>query len=266
MSMSNLAALQTCRWRHLHSNTPFFCLLVRRLLQLRGALRPGPDGATPPHTDRRVRFGPMDTSPDLPTRRPRVMVLFGGRSGEHAISCATAGGVLRAIDRDTLRRPRRRASRRPAGGSLADGRPRRVGASPTGGCRRWRTPPRTSLLPQAVDDRERPGARGRAAAPRCWARSTSSSRCCTARSARTARCRACSSWPTSATSAPGVLASAVGMDKHIMKLVLAAARAAGRAVRRRPAAASWTASPTASASASQQLGLPVFVKPARAGS
>ena len=28
------------------------------------------------------------------------MVLFGGRSGEHPISCATAGGVLRAIDRD----------------------------------------------------------------------------------------------------------------------------------------------------------------------
>jgi len=42
----------------------------------------------------------MDTSPDLPTRRPRVMVLFGGRSGEHAISCATAGGVLRAVDRE----------------------------------------------------------------------------------------------------------------------------------------------------------------------
>lgn len=29
-----------------------------------------------------------------------VVVLFGGRSSEHAISCATAGGVLAAIDRD----------------------------------------------------------------------------------------------------------------------------------------------------------------------
>ena len=29
-----------------------------------------------------------------------VAVLFGGRSSEHAISSATAGGVLRAIDRD----------------------------------------------------------------------------------------------------------------------------------------------------------------------
>lgn len=31
--------------------------------------------------------------------RPVVVVLFGGRSSEHAISCATAGGVLAAIDR-----------------------------------------------------------------------------------------------------------------------------------------------------------------------
>ena len=37
--------------------------------------------------------------PDPPrTRRPRVAVVFGGRSTEHAISCATAGSVLRALD------------------------------------------------------------------------------------------------------------------------------------------------------------------------
>jgi D-alanine-D-alanine ligase len=33
------------------------------------------------------------------TRKPRVAVLFGGRSSEHAISCVTAGSVLSAIDR-----------------------------------------------------------------------------------------------------------------------------------------------------------------------
>ena len=32
--------------------------------------------------------------------RPRVALVFGGRSSEHAISCATAGSVLRALDRD----------------------------------------------------------------------------------------------------------------------------------------------------------------------
>ncbi|MCG1038013.1 D-alanine--D-alanine ligase A, partial [Polaribacter sp. DS7-9] len=32
--------------------------------------------------------------------RQTVVVLFGGRSSEHSISSATAGGVLAAIDRD----------------------------------------------------------------------------------------------------------------------------------------------------------------------
>ncbi len=32
--------------------------------------------------------------------KPRVAIVFGGRSSEHAVSCSTAAGVLRAIDRD----------------------------------------------------------------------------------------------------------------------------------------------------------------------
>src|SRR6478752_4831844 len=35
-----------------------------------------------------------------PNRKPRVAVVFGGKSSEHAISCVTAGSVLAAIDRD----------------------------------------------------------------------------------------------------------------------------------------------------------------------
>jgi D-alanine-D-alanine ligase len=35
-----------------------------------------------------------------PATKPRVAVLFGGRSSEHAISCVTAGSVLEAIDRE----------------------------------------------------------------------------------------------------------------------------------------------------------------------
>ena len=31
--------------------------------------------------------------------RPRVLLLFGGRSSEHPISCVTAAGVLHAADR-----------------------------------------------------------------------------------------------------------------------------------------------------------------------
>ena len=33
-------------------------------------------------------------------RKPRVAVVFGGRSSEHSISCISAGSVLKAIDRD----------------------------------------------------------------------------------------------------------------------------------------------------------------------
>lgn len=44
---------------------------------------------------------PADPEPTGPAgRRPRVAVVFGGRSSEHAISCVTAGSVLQAIDPD----------------------------------------------------------------------------------------------------------------------------------------------------------------------
>lgn len=42
---------------------------------------------------------PSGAGAEFDPRRPRVAVVFGGRSGEHAISCITAAGVLRAIDR-----------------------------------------------------------------------------------------------------------------------------------------------------------------------
>ncbi len=41
-----------------------------------------------------------DAAPDHPRRKPRVAVVFGGRSTEHAVSCVSAGSVLAAIDRD----------------------------------------------------------------------------------------------------------------------------------------------------------------------
>ncbi|XVX19234.1 D-alanine--D-alanine ligase family protein [Actinomycetota bacterium] len=37
---------------------------------------------------------------DAPQRKIRVALVFGGRSSEHAVSCATAAGVMRAIDRE----------------------------------------------------------------------------------------------------------------------------------------------------------------------
>jgi D-alanine-D-alanine ligase len=41
-----------------------------------------------------------EPSPSPPRRKPRVAVVFGGRSTEHAVSCVSAGSVLRAIARD----------------------------------------------------------------------------------------------------------------------------------------------------------------------
>jgi D-alanine-D-alanine ligase len=37
---------------------------------------------------------------NTPRRKPRVAVVFGGRSSEHSISCISAGSVLGALDRD----------------------------------------------------------------------------------------------------------------------------------------------------------------------
>ncbi|MDT0434898.1 MULTISPECIES: D-alanine--D-alanine ligase family protein [Streptomyces] len=41
----------------------------------------------------------LSHSPEQQPRKPRVAVVFGGRSSEHGISVVTAGAVLRAIDR-----------------------------------------------------------------------------------------------------------------------------------------------------------------------
>ncbi|WP_120954528.1 D-alanine--D-alanine ligase family protein [Arthrobacter oryzae] len=42
----------------------------------------------------------MTTAAPTGQSKPRVAVLFGGRSSEHAVSCVTAAGVLGAIDKD----------------------------------------------------------------------------------------------------------------------------------------------------------------------
>src|SRR5699024_997431 len=47
-----------------------------------------------------VAAGRCQVRSEAMNQRTRVAVLFGGRSDEHAVSCATAAGVLEAIDRD----------------------------------------------------------------------------------------------------------------------------------------------------------------------
>ncbi|MDO5711224.1 MAG: D-alanine--D-alanine ligase family protein [Micrococcales bacterium] len=50
--------------------------------------------------DAEVASGDTPRTTRADNQRPRVAIVFGGRSSEHAVSCATAAGVMAAIDRD----------------------------------------------------------------------------------------------------------------------------------------------------------------------
>jgi len=191
-----------------------------------------------------------------------VLVLFGGRSGEHAISCATAGGVLRAIDR-----------------SRYDVVP--VGITPSG---RWvlveddpdrwsivdgRLPevedlPGSVLLPQAADEAGlqvlEPGL-----APTALGRVDVVFPLLHGPFGEDGTLQGMLELVDLRYVGAGVLASAVGMDKHFMKLVLAGQGIPiGRYTVVRPGA--FARNPAAWTESVALLGLPVFVKPARAGS
>jgi D-alanine-D-alanine ligase len=191
----------------------------------------------------------------------RVVLLFGGRSSEHSISCATAGGILGAIDRDRYEVIPVGITRDGAFVLEADD-PARYALDP-------------EHLPEVVDN----GTRVR------WPESSAS------REVRVTDAAGDRSLGDVDVVLPilhgrfgedgtvqgllelvglpyvgnGVLASAIGMDKHVTKTVL---EGAGIAV------APWV---TLTRPAIEEdpdlwhrrvhaLGLPVFVKPARAGS
>jgi D-alanine-D-alanine ligase len=211
----------------------------------------------------------METTPQpspAPRRegpaRTRVLILFGGRSGEHSISCATAGGVLRAIDRTRYDVVPVGITRRgrwvpveddPKRWSLDQGELPEVPELPT-----------QVLLPRDADDRELRvlGADG---AIRSLGRVDVVLPLLHGPFGEDGTLQG----PLDLIDLPyvgaGVLASAVGMDKHFMKLLFAAqGLPIGRFVVLRPGA--WESSPRVWAETVAGLGLPVFVKPARAGS
>ena len=193
--------------------------------------------------------------------RPRVMVLFGGRSGEHPISCVTAGGVLRAIDRDRYDVL--------AVGITRDGRWVPVDDDPD----RWtitdgRLPevtdaPARVLLPQAVDDRELQVLRGGVA--EALGTVDVVFPLLHGPFGEDGTLQGMLELADVRYVGAGVLASAVGMDKQMMKLVFAGQGLTvgpyrvvrpGELDRDRDAVVARV----------RELGLPVFVKPARAGS
>lgn len=218
-----------------------------------------PDGeavAPRPHDAAAAR---RDGAPADGARRTRVAVLFGGRSGEHPVSCATAAGVLRAIDRDRYEvvpigitrtgewvlaadDPARleggRAEIQPADGRLLVPLGERPG--PLVVAEPGRVPDELAAVDVVLPLLHGPyGEDGtlQGLLEMAGTRYVGS----------------------------GVLASAVGMDKHYMKVVLAGhGLPVGPYTVITPRA--WRTDPAAALDAVASLGLPVFVKPARAGS
>ncbi|WP_296665671.1 D-alanine--D-alanine ligase family protein [Demequina sp.] len=191
--------------------------------------------------------------------RPTVAVLFGGRSSEHGVSCVTAGGVLGAIDRERwdviaigITREGRwtRVSDDPAQWRIVDGRMPDVAASDAivvppfeAGVSEWQTVSDAGKVRSlGTIDVVFPLLHGP------WGEDGTIQGALELADVRYV--------------GSGVLASAMGMDKQHMKVAF---RAAGL-----PVARDVLVTPDRGVDeqreAIEALGLPVFVKPARAGS
>jgi D-alanine-D-alanine ligase len=210
----------------------------------------------------------MDTTPMTSTARPdtgarpRVLLLFGGRSGEHAISCATAGGVLRAIDRtryDVLPVGITPSGRwvlvedDPDRWSIVDGHLPEVEDGPL-----------EVLLPQGADERAVTVLEA-GVLPRQIGAVDVVFPLLHGPFGEDGTLQGLLELADVRYVGAGVLASAVGMDKHFMKLVLAGqGLPIGEFTVLRPG--DFARNPAAWTETIRGLGLPVFVKPARAGS
>ena len=195
-------------------------------------------------------------------RRPRVVLLFGGRSGEHVISCATAAGVMRAIDRDRYDVVPVGITRAgqwvlveddPDRWAITDGRLPEVDATGT-----------EVLLPLAVGQTALRVLEA-GALPRVLGDVDVVFPLLHGPFGEDGTLQGMLELADVRYVGAGVLASAVGMDKHFMKLVLA-----GQGLPVGPYTVvppgEWDRDAEAVTARVAGLGLPVFVKPARAGS
>jgi D-alanine-D-alanine ligase len=190
----------------------------------------------------------------------RVALLFGGRSSEHAISCATAGGVLAAIDR-----------------SKYEVVP--VGITPDGAFVLEEDDPHKfalgTELPSVVDNGSRVNWPDSTASRELTVSDASGTRSLGeidvvfpilhGRFGEDGTLQGMLELLGLPYVGAGVLASAVGMDKHFTKTVL---QHAGIPVApwRTVTAGEWATEPDAVLGSVGSLGWPLFVKPARAGS
>lgn len=199
------------------------------------------------------------SSPQPAGRKVRVAVVFGGRSSEHAISCISAGSVIAALDPE-------RYEVVPVG-IATDGRwvlesaePGRLALGPAGelpavsGDAEVVLSPGTELMVHAPGEVPRTLGEVDVVFPVMhgpWGQDGTLQGLLEMSAVRYV--------------GAGVLSSAVGTDKHFMKQLFAAAGLPTQPyVLVRPLA--WDRDPAAIREAVASLGLPVFVKPARAGS
>jgi D-alanine-D-alanine ligase len=195
-------------------------------------------------------------------RKPRVAVVFGGRSSEHAVSCMTAAGVLRALDRD-------RYDVVPVG-IATDGRWVLAADDPAALEAHGAQLPSVNgdgpgvLVPTSTSDRSlvalRPGE-----VPSTLGEVDVVFPVLHGPFGEDGTIQGLLELGDVPYVGSGVLASAAGMDKHYMKVLLA-----GHGLPVGPYAVitdrQWRTNREAALATLEPLGLPVFVKPARAGS
>ncbi|GAA3562932.1 D-alanine--D-alanine ligase family protein [Kribbella ginsengisoli] len=193
------------------------------------------------------------------TRKPRIAVVFGGRSSEHAISCITAANVLQVIDRDkydvvpvgiTTSGHWVLESGDPEHLSITDGKLPEVDV--------------TAMPVVFSGDRElvvhEPGE-----VPNTLGEVDVVFPLLHGPWGEDGTIQGLLEMSDIRYVGSGVLASAVGMDKHYMKVVFAAAGLEVTpyvVIRERD----WSRDPESCRAAVDKLGYPVFVKPARGGS
>ncbi|MFJ6002526.1 D-alanine--D-alanine ligase family protein [Arthrobacter sp. NPDC092385] len=205
------------------------------------------------------------TETPLPARKPRVLVLFGGRSSEHAVSCVTAAGVLEAIDRT-------RYDVVPVG-ITKSGQWSLVSADPSAWSLRSDVLPEVAATEQAVVmGTPADGSEGQellVAAPGSVPESLGGVDVVLpllhGPFGEDGTLQGMLEMADMRYVGAGVLASAVGMDKHYMKVVFAAA---GLEVGPYEVVTDrqWRTDAEDGIRRAAELGFPLFVKPARAGS
>lgn len=208
----------------------------------------------------------MSDNPVIPDAaagvRPRVAVLFGGRSSEHAVSCVTAAGVLEAIDRtkyDVV----------PVG-IARNGQWSLVSADPASWSLRSESLPEVapgaeSIVLSADSNGSELVAHSEGSLPRSMGRIDVVFPVLHGPFGEDGTLQGMLEMADIPYVGAGVLASAVGMDKHYMKVVF---ESAGLKVGPYEVITDrqWEKDAQACLDRSAKLAFPLFVKPARGGS